>query len=70
VGHRLPLRPDRVRGVLTQLLHIAPLALAFSLPIALLGALLLRWLRHRALAASMTVLVLVPLLATLVGCSG
>jgi len=56
--------------MLTELMHIAPLAIAFTLPIALLGAVLLQWLRERSLVISMTVLVLVPLLATAVGVLG
>jgi signal transduction histidine kinase len=56
--------------VLVELMHIAPYAIAFTLPIALLGAVLLQWLRERSLATSMTVLVLVPLLATAVGVLG
>ena len=56
--------------MLAELMHIAPYAIAFTLPIALLGAVLLQWLRDRSLATSMTVLVLVPLLATAVGVLG
>jgi signal transduction histidine kinase len=56
--------------VFTELTHIAPYAVACSLPIALLGALALRLLRHRSLATTMTVLVLVPLTATFVGVLG
>ena len=52
-----------------DLLHIAPYVLAFSLPVALLGLLALRMLGERSLAASMTVLVLVPLGAELSACS-
>lgn len=48
--------------------HVAPYAIGFSLPVALLGALLLFAMRRRAsLALAMTVLVLIPLAATLVG---
>ncbi|MGH3625263.1 MAG: sensor histidine kinase [Sciscionella sp.] len=53
--------------MLTDALHIAPWAVLFSLPVVLFGALWLYWLRHRSLAASMTVLVLVPLVAEVVG---
>src|SRR3954452_21940433 len=56
--------------MLVELMHIAPYAIAFTLPIALLGLVLLQWLRERSLATSMTVLVLVPLLATAVGVLG
>jgi signal transduction histidine kinase len=56
--------------MLVELMHIAPYAIAFTLPIALLGLVLLQWLRERSLATSMTVLVLVPLVATAVGVIG
>jgi signal transduction histidine kinase len=56
--------------VFTELLHIAPYAVAFSLPVALLGALALRLLREKSLATAMTVLVLVPLTATYIGVLG
>jgi signal transduction histidine kinase len=56
--------------MLVELMHIAPYAIAFTLPIALLGLVLLQWLRERSLATSMTVLVLVPLAATAVGVLG
>ncbi|HKN96937.1 MAG TPA: HAMP domain-containing sensor histidine kinase [Pseudonocardiaceae bacterium] len=54
----------------TDLLHVTPYVLAFALPIALLGVLVLRLLGERSLAATMTVLVLVPLLAELSGVLG
>lgn len=54
----------------SDLIDMAPYVLAFSLPIALIGVLILRWLGERSLAASMTVLVLVPLLAELSGVLG
>jgi len=56
--------------MLVELMHIAPYAIAFTLPIALLGLVLLQWLRERSLATSMTVLVLVPLVATAIGVIG
>ena len=56
--------------MLVELMHIAPYAIALTLPIALLGLVLLQWLGERSLATSMTVLVLVPLLATAVGVIG
>ncbi|MFC7339957.1 sensor histidine kinase [Saccharopolyspora griseoalba] len=56
--------------VLTELTHVAPYAIGLSLPVALLGAGLLYLLRHRSLATALTVLVLVPLLATLAGVLG
>ncbi|GAB3483832.1 sensor histidine kinase [Amycolatopsis cihanbeyliensis] len=55
---------------LAHIWHILPVALAVALPIALLGGLLLYWLRHRSLASTLTVLVLVPVLASLVGVLG
>lgn len=54
----------------SDLEDIAPYVLAFSLPVALLGVILLRVLGERSLAASMTVLVLVPLIAELAGVMG
>ncbi|HWC84134.1 MAG TPA: HAMP domain-containing sensor histidine kinase [Pseudonocardiaceae bacterium] len=51
-------------------LEIAPYAIACSLPVAVLAALLLRWLGERSMAVSMTVLVLVPLLVELAGVIG
>lgn len=56
--------------MLTELLQAAPLALLFSLPVALLGGLLLVRLRRRSLTGTMVALVLVPLLAALVGVLG
>lgn len=54
-------------GVLTEIAHVLPYAIGFSLPVLLVGALVLRLLGERSLIASMTVLVLVPLFAELVG---
>jgi signal transduction histidine kinase len=56
--------------MVSDLIDIAPYVLAFSLPIALVGVLVLRWLGERSIAASMTVLVLVPLFAELSGVLG
>ncbi|MCP2167222.1 Signal transduction histidine kinase [Goodfellowiella coeruleoviolacea] len=56
--------------MLEHALHIAPYAIAFSLPVALLGAIVLRLLGERSLVASTTVLVLVPLAAELAGVLG
>ncbi|MFC0433744.1 sensor histidine kinase KdpD [Kutzneria buriramensis] len=56
--------------MLVELMHIAPYAIAFTLPIALLGLVLLQWLGERSLPTSMTVLVLVPLVATAGGVIG
>lgn len=52
------------------LLASVPLALAFSVPVALLGAVLLTRMRRRSLTAAVTVLVLVPVAATLAGVIG
>lgn len=54
----------------SDLLDIAPYVLAFALPIALLGVIVLRVLGERSLVATMTVLVLVPLFAELSGVLG
>ncbi|WP_037068411.1 sensor histidine kinase [Pseudonocardia acaciae] len=43
------------------------LALAFTLPVALAGAVLLQLMRRRSITAAVTVLVLIPVLAALVG---
>lgn len=56
--------------LLTHLWHILPFALAFALPVALLGALVLYLVRNRSLATTLTVLVVTPVLATLVGVLG
>jgi signal transduction histidine kinase len=51
-------------------LAVVPVALALSLPVALLGALLLHRMRRRSITAATTVLVLVPVAATLAGVIG
>lgn len=56
--------------ILDELVVAAPLAVLFSLPVALLGGLLLEWMRRRSVTAALTALVLVPLLAALVGVLG
>jgi signal transduction histidine kinase len=56
--------------MLTHVLHILPFALAFALPVALVGGLLLYWLRRGSLATTLTVLVLIPVLATFAGVLG
>jgi signal transduction histidine kinase len=56
--------------VLTEVVHVAPYAVAFSLPVALIGAIVLHRLRNRRLTTAMTVLVLTPLVATLAGVVG
>ncbi|MFD2417249.1 sensor histidine kinase [Amycolatopsis pigmentata] len=56
--------------MLTHVLHILPFALAFALPVALVGGLVLYWLRRGSLATTLTVLVLIPVLATFAGVLG
>lgn len=56
--------------VLPELVKAAPLALLFSLPVAVVGGLLLEWMRRRSVTAAMTALVLVPVTAALVGVLG
>lgn len=53
--------------MIDQIVEAAPLALAFSLPVAGVGALVVLRLRRRSLIATMVALVLVPLAAALVG---
>jgi signal transduction histidine kinase len=53
-----------------QLHAVVPVALAFSVPVAAAGALLLSRMRRRSITAAVTVLVLVPVLAALVGVIG
>jgi signal transduction histidine kinase len=59
-----------VCAVLTEILHITPVAVACSLPVVVVGLLVLRWLDERSLAATMLVLVLVPVIAELAGVLG
>jgi signal transduction histidine kinase len=56
--------------VFPELVKAAPLALLFSLPVAIVGGLLLEWMRRRSITAAMTALVLVPVTAALVGVLG
>ena len=49
---------------------MVPIALLFSVPVALVGALLLHRMRRRSITAAVTVLVLVPLVAALAGVLG
>ncbi|MEC3975188.1 sensor histidine kinase [Amycolatopsis sp. H20-H5] len=56
--------------ILSHVWHILPYALMLALPVALLGGLVLYVLRRGSLASTMTVLVLIPVLATLVGVVG
>ncbi|KZB87415.1 sensor histidine kinase [Amycolatopsis regifaucium] len=57
-------------GMLAHAWHILPFALLFTLPVVLLGGLALYLLRRGSLASTMTVLVLIPVLATLVAVLG
>ncbi len=54
-------------NVLVELARAAPLALLFALPVALVGGLVVHRMRRRSMTATMTALVLVPLIAALVG---
>jgi signal transduction histidine kinase len=56
--------------MLTHLWHILPFALLFALPVAALGGVALYVLRRGSLATTLTVLVLIPVLATLAGVLG
>ncbi|MCM6772049.1 HAMP domain-containing histidine kinase [Nocardia sp. CDC159] len=53
-----------------ETLGLIAYALAGSLPVVVVGALLLRWTRNRSLTTSTAVLVLIPTLATLTGVIG
>jgi signal transduction histidine kinase len=54
-------------NVLDELARAAPLALLFVLPVAAVGGVVVQRMRRRSMAATMTALVLVPLVAALVG---
>ncbi len=56
--------------MLTHAWHILPFALMFALPVVLLGGVALFLLRRGSLASTMTVLVLIPVLATLTAVLG
>jgi signal transduction histidine kinase len=56
--------------VLDELRHVGPIALLCTLPVALLGALLLHRMRRYSITAAVTVLVLVPVAARLAGVLG
>ncbi|HXT46117.1 MAG TPA: HAMP domain-containing sensor histidine kinase [Pseudonocardiaceae bacterium] len=56
--------------MLDELRHVGPIALLCTLPVALLGALLLHRMRRYSITAAVTVLVLVPVAATLAGVLG
>jgi signal transduction histidine kinase len=55
-------------NVFAELARAVPLALLFVLPVAVLGAVLVQWMRRRgSMTATLTALVLVPLTAALAG---
>jgi signal transduction histidine kinase len=54
-------------NVLVELAKAAPIALLSALPVALVGGLVVHRMRRRSMTATMTALVLVPLVAALVG---
>ena len=56
--------------MLDELRHVLPLALLCTLPVALLGAVLLHLMRRYSITVAVTVLVLVPVAATLAGVLG
>ncbi len=56
--------------MLDALRYVGPIALLCTLPVALLGALLLHYMRRYSITAAVTVLVLVPVAATLAGILG
>lgn len=57
-------------AMVTHALHILPYALALVLPVVAVGAVVLYWVRRGSLTTAMTVLVLVPVIATLTGVLG
>lgn len=57
-------------AMVTHALHILPFALAFVLPVVAVGTALLYWVRRGSLTTTMTVLVLVPVVAMLTGVLG
>ncbi|WP_020500403.1 sensor histidine kinase [Sciscionella marina] len=61
---------EPMADIFGHLLDILPWALAFALPVIALGGLLLFLLRNRSMGTALTVLVLIPVLATLVGVLG
>ncbi len=56
--------------MIEQALAVIPVALVFSAPVALVGALVLHRMRRRSITAAVLVLVLVPVAASLVGVVG
>lgn len=61
---------ESFQAMLDHVWHILPFALLFSLPIAGLGGVMLYVLRRGSLTTTLTVLVLIPVLATLIGVLG
>jgi signal transduction histidine kinase len=61
---------EPVSNMLLHALHILPVALALTVPVTALGVLLLYVLRNRRLATNLTVLVLIPVAAVVVGVLG
>src|SRR3982074_1318919 len=63
--------PNEPLGLmLTHVWHILPVVLLFALPVALLGGMVLYWLRRGSLASTLTVLVRLPVRDLLVGVLG
>jgi signal transduction histidine kinase len=56
--------------MIAQALAVVPVALAFAVPVALVGGLLLHRMRRRSITAAVTVLVLVPVTAAVLGVIG
>lgn len=61
---------ESLADMLEHAWHILPVALAFAMPVAVVGGLVLYWLRKGSLASTLTVLVLIPIVATLTGVLG
>lgn len=57
-------------AMVAHALHILPVALAFTVPVTVIGVLALYLLRGRRLATNLTVLVLIPVAAVVVGVLG
>jgi signal transduction histidine kinase len=61
---------ETLAEMFTHALHILPVALALVLPVVALGGALLYWVRRGSLTTTMTVLVLVPIIAMMTGVLG
>lgn len=61
---------ESLAELLIHVWHILPFALLFALPVAVAGGVILFWLRRGSLASTLTVLVLIPVGATLAGVLG